>query len=40
MPAAGIVRSTLIRGEYVVRDGRFVGRRGFGQFQERHLTWR
>jgi dihydropyrimidinase len=40
MPAAGIVRSVLVRGEYVIRDGRFVGRRGFGQFQERQLTWR
>jgi dihydropyrimidinase len=40
MPAAGIVRSVLVRGEYVIRDGHFVGRRGFGQFQERQLTWR
>jgi dihydropyrimidinase len=40
MPAAGIVRSTLVRGEFVVRYGRFVGRRGFGEFQERELTWR
>jgi dihydropyrimidinase len=40
MAASGIVRSVLVRGEYVVRDGRFVGRRGFGQFQERQLTWR
>ena len=40
MAAAGLVRSVLVRGEYVIRDGRFVGRRGFGQFQERQLTWR
>lgn len=40
MAAAGIVRSVLVRGEYVIRDGRFVGRRGFGQFQERQLIWR
>ena len=37
MPAAGILRSTLVRGEYVIRDGRFVGRRGHGRFQERRL---
>jgi dihydropyrimidinase len=40
MEASGLVRSVLVRGEYVIRDGRFVGRRGFGQFQERQLTWR
>jgi len=40
LAAAGIVRSTLVRGSFVIRDGRFVGRRGFGQFQERQLTWR
>jgi dihydropyrimidinase len=40
MAAAGIVRSVLLRGEYVIRDGHFVGRRGFGKFQERRLTWR
>jgi dihydropyrimidinase len=40
MAAAGIVRSTLVRGEFVIRDGRFVGRRGFGRFQERDLQWR
>ncbi len=37
---SGIVRSVFVRGADVVRDGRFVGRRGFGQFQERQLTWR
>jgi dihydropyrimidinase len=36
----GVVRSVLVRGEFVVRAGRFVGRRGFGQFQERKLAWR
>jgi dihydropyrimidinase len=40
MPAAGIVRSVLVRGQWVIRDGHFVGRRGFGQFQERQLSWR
>ena len=40
LAVAGIVRSVLVRGEYVIRDGRFVGRRGFGQFQERKLAWR
>jgi len=34
---SGLVRSTIVRGEFVVRDGRFVGRRGFGQFLERTL---
>jgi len=33
----GAVRSTIVRGTFVVRDGRFVGRRGFGQFVERGL---
>jgi dihydropyrimidinase len=37
---AGGVVSTLVRGEFVVRDGHFVGRRGHGQFQERRLAWR
>jgi dihydropyrimidinase len=40
MAASGIVRSVLVRGEWVIRDGRFVGRRGHGKFQERELTWR
>jgi dihydropyrimidinase len=40
MPASGLVRSVLVRGEWVIRDGRFVGRRGYGKFQERQLTWR
>jgi dihydropyrimidinase len=33
----GAVRSTIVRGAFVVRDGVFVGRRGFGQFVEREL---
>ena len=37
MKVRGAVRSVLVRGEHVVRDGLFVGRRGRGQFQERHL---
>ena len=37
---SGAVRSVLVRGEYVVRDARFVGRRGFGKFVERELVWR
>ena len=40
MAASGLVSSVLVRGEFVIRDGHFVGRRGFGQFQERRLTWR
>jgi dihydropyrimidinase len=37
MAAAGLVRSVLVRGEFVIRNGRFVGRRGYGKFQERQL---
>ena len=33
----GAVRSTIVRGGFVVRDGVFVGRRGHGQFVERQL---
>ncbi|HTE65916.1 MAG TPA: dihydropyrimidinase [Candidatus Binatia bacterium] len=33
----GQVRTVLLRGEPVVREGLFVGRRGRGQFQERSL---
>lgn len=40
MELAGRVHSVLVRGEFVVRDGHFVGRRGYGQFQERELLWR
>jgi dihydropyrimidinase len=39
MAAAGLVRSTLVRGQFVIRDGHFVGRRGYGKFQERTLGW-
>jgi dihydropyrimidinase len=34
---SGLVRSVLVRGEFVVRDGHFVGRRGYGKFVERAL---
>jgi dihydropyrimidinase len=37
LATSGLVRSTLVRGEFVIRDGRFIGRRGHGQFQERAL---
>ncbi|HLB44396.1 MAG TPA: amidohydrolase family protein, partial [Candidatus Limnocylindrales bacterium] len=37
---SGVVRSVMVRGEFVIRDGRFVGRRGFGKFCERRLAWR
>jgi dihydropyrimidinase len=40
MELAGRVHSVLVRGEFVIRDGHFVGRRGAGQFQERRLAWR
>ena len=40
MRLAGGVVSVLVRGEFVIRDGHFVGQRGFGDFQERRLTWR
>jgi dihydropyrimidinase len=33
----GAVRSTIVRGSFVVRDGAFVGRRGFGRFVERAI---
>ena len=32
---AGAVRSVFVRGRPVIRDGQFVGTRGFGQFVER-----
>jgi dihydropyrimidinase len=37
LATSGLVRSTIVRGEFVIRDGHFVGRRGFGQFLERTL---
>ncbi len=33
----GAVLSTIVRGSFVVRDGAFVGRRGFGTFVERRI---
>jgi dihydropyrimidinase len=33
----GAVRSTIVRGAFVVREGRFVGQRGFGRFVERRI---
>jgi dihydropyrimidinase len=35
LAAAGLVRSVLVRGEFVIHNGHFVGRRGFGKFQAR-----
>ncbi len=35
LEVSGAVRSVFVRGEPVVRDGRFVGRRGYGSFVER-----
>ncbi|HET6381411.1 MAG TPA: dihydropyrimidinase [candidate division Zixibacteria bacterium] len=37
MPVRGAVRTVLLRGEPVVRDGLFVGRRGRGRFLQRSL---
>ncbi|MGH2406822.1 MAG: dihydropyrimidinase [Candidatus Limnocylindrales bacterium] len=34
----GAVRSVAVRGQWVVRDGAFVGRRGYGRFVERELN--
>ena len=34
MPVRGAVRTVLLRGEPVVRDGLFVGKRGRGRFLE------
>ncbi|MEO7118925.1 MAG: dihydropyrimidinase [Candidatus Limnocylindrales bacterium] len=36
-PVTGAVRDVLVRGQDVIRDGTFVGRRGFGGYQERWL---
>jgi dihydropyrimidinase len=38
MAVRGAVRTVLLRGEPVVRDGIFVGRRGRGRFVERYLA--
>ena len=35
LDVTGAFRDVLVRGEDVIRDGAFVGRRGFGQFVER-----
>jgi dihydropyrimidinase len=35
MAVAGAVRSVFVRGAAIVRDGAFVGQRGFGRFIER-----
>jgi dihydropyrimidinase len=34
----GVVRSVFVRGRPVIRDGAFVGQRGFGRFVERGVT--
>jgi dihydropyrimidinase len=38
MAVRGAVRHVMVRGEDVVRDGEFVGRRGLGRYQERTLA--
>ena len=38
MPVRGAVRTVLLRGEPIVRDGLFVGKRGRGRFLERSLS--
>jgi dihydropyrimidinase len=38
MRVSGAVRSVFVRGQAVIRDGIFVGRRGFGRFVERQIT--
>jgi dihydropyrimidinase len=37
LDVAGAVRTVLVRGKPVVRDGEFVGKRGSGVFIERSL---
>jgi dihydropyrimidinase len=37
MPASGMIRDVFVRGTPVIRDGAFVGQRGFGRFVERRL---
>jgi dihydropyrimidinase len=37
MVARGVVRDVFVRGRAVIRDGRYVGRRGLGKFVERAL---
>ena len=38
LPVRGAVQSVFVRGRPVIRDGLFVGQRGFGQFVERRLS--
>jgi dihydropyrimidinase len=38
MEVTGAVRSVFVRGRAVIRDGAFVGQRGFGRFIERRLS--
>ena len=38
MAVRGSVRDVLVRGTDVIRDGRYVGRRGQGSYQERALA--
>lgn len=40
MSMRGAVRTVLVRGREVLRDGEFAGARGFGRFVERSLAWR
>jgi dihydropyrimidinase len=37
MAVSGAVRSVFVRGRAVIRDGLFVGQRGFGRFVERRI---
>ena len=37
MPVTGAVRSVFVRGRAVIRNGAFVGRRGFGHFVDRQI---
>jgi len=38
LPVTGAVRSVYVRGRPVIRDGLFVGQRGYGRFVERQIT--
>ena len=38
MRVQGAIRHVLVRGEDVIRDGRYVGTRGFGRYQDRALA--
>jgi dihydropyrimidinase len=35
LEVSGVVRDVFVRGAEVIRDGSFVGRRGFGRYLER-----